>query len=86
MHSLHQPYFELYTQYKHLEKGDNTEVNGTGRFTKPKGIGAIVLDQEDNTGKISNIIFEQVYYFPGEPKLLVIPQKWARDKKNIKYE
>ena len=32
------PYFELYTQCKPLEKGDDTEVNGIGGLIKPKGI------------------------------------------------
>ena len=35
---------------------------------------------EDYTGKIHNLIFLNVYDFPGVPKLLIIPQKWARDR------
>ena len=34
---------------------------------------------EDYTGKIHNLIFLNVYDFPGVPKLLIIPQKWAQD-------
>ena len=30
------PYFELYTQYKTPEKGDNAEFNGIGGIVKPK--------------------------------------------------
>ena len=32
------PYFELYTQYKSLDKGRDTEVNGIGGIIKPKFI------------------------------------------------
>ena len=54
------PYFEIYTQYKHLEKGDDTEVNDIGGLINPKGIGTFLLDLEDDTGKLQNIILEQV--------------------------
>ena len=74
------PYFELYTHYKPLEKGDDTEVNGVRGLIKPKGIVTIVLDMEDDTGKIHNNIFEQVYYFPGVPNLLIVPPKWSQDR------
>ena len=50
------PYFDLYTQYNPLEKGDDTEVNGIGGLMKTKGIGTAVLDMEDDRGKI-NILF-----------------------------
>ena len=33
-HSIN-PYFELYTKYKPLEKGDNTKVNGIGGIMNP---------------------------------------------------
>ena len=74
------PYFELYTELKNVEKGEDTEVNDIVGIIKPKGIGTVVLDLEDGTGKLHTFIFEQVYYFPRAPKLLVSPQKWARDK------
>ena len=37
------PYFELYIEYKPLEKGDDTEVNVIGGLIKPKGVGTVVL-------------------------------------------
>ena len=37
-------------QYKLLEKGDDTEVNGIGGLIRTKGIGTLVLDMEDNKG------------------------------------
>ena len=74
------PYFELYIELKNVEKGEDTEVNDIVGIIKPKGIGTVVLDLEDGTGKLHTFIFEQVYYFPIAPKLLVSPQKWARDK------
>ena len=40
------PYFELYTEYKPLEKGDDAEVNGIGGLIKTKGIGTVVLELE----------------------------------------
>ena len=43
-------------------------------------MGTFFLDLEYDTGKLHIIIFEQVYYFPGAPKLLVSPQKWALDR------
>ena len=72
------PYFELYTHYKPLEKGDDTEVNGIGGIVNPKGVVIVILDLEYNTGQIHNLIFEQVYYLPRAPNLLTSPQKWAR--------
>ena len=45
---------------------------------KTQGVGTIILDLEDDTGKTRNINFENVYYFPGAPKLLISPHKWAR--------
>ena len=78
-HSVN-PYFELYIQYKSLEKGNDTEFNGAGGIINPKGIGNIVLDLEDDTDEFCYIVFEQFYYFPGAPKLLVSPQKLARYK------
>ena len=50
-HSIN-PHFEIYTQYKPLEEGDDTEVNDTRGIINPKGIFTIVLDLEDDTGKI----------------------------------
>ena len=46
------PYFELYTQYKPLMKGDDIEVNSIGGIINPKGIVAAILYLEDNTGKL----------------------------------
>ena len=37
-------YFELYTEYKPLEKGDDIEVNGIGDIIKTKVVGTIFLD------------------------------------------
>ena len=78
-HSIN-PYFELYTDYTHLEKGDNTEVNVIGGIIKTKGICTVFLDLEVDTGKLHNLTFEQVYYFTGAPTLLTSPQKWAQDR------
>lgn len=39
-------YFELYTEYKTLDPGDYTQVNGIGGIIKPQGIGIIVLSLE----------------------------------------
>ena len=50
------PYFEIYTQYKPLEKGYDAEVNGIGGLINTKGIGTFTLDLEYDTGKIHNII------------------------------
>ena len=72
------PYFELYTQYKPLEKGDNIDINGIRGIIKPKGIDTVVLDPEYDTGKLHNLIFKNVYYFHGAPEILISPQKWAR--------
>ena len=78
-HSI-DPYIKLYTEYKPLENGDNTEGNGLGGIINHKGICTIVLDLEYDTVKLQNIIFEQVYYFPGAPNLLIIPKTRARDR------
>ena len=50
------PYFEIYTQYKPLEKGYDAEVNGIGGLINTTGIGTFTLDLEYDTGKIHNII------------------------------
>ena len=71
------PYFGIYTKYKPLDKRENTEVNGIVYIIKNKEIGAVVLDLEYEIGKNQKNIFEQVYYFPGAPKLLISPQKWS---------
>ena len=46
------------TQYKPLEKVHDTEVNGIGGIIKPKGIGTVILDLEDDTGKLQSLVFE----------------------------
>ena len=74
------PYFEIYTQYKPLEKGYDAEVNGIGGLINTKGIGTFTLELEYDTGKIHNIIKKNVYYFPGAPKLLISPQKLSWDR------
>ena len=56
-HSIN-PYFDLYTHYKPLEKGDDKEVNVIGGFIKANGIFTVVLYLEYDTGKIHNIIFK----------------------------
>ena len=53
-------YFELYTEYKPLGKEDDAKVNGIGGIIKPEGIGTVVLELEDDTGKIHNLTFKQV--------------------------
>ena len=58
-HSV-KPYFEIYIEYKPLEKRDNTEVNEIGGIIKPRGICTIVMNLEDYTGKLQNLNFEQV--------------------------
>ena len=74
------PYFELYTQCKTLDKGYDTEVNGIRGIIKPKGIGTTYLYLEDATSKIHNIIIKHGYYYPGSHKLLISPEKWAWDR------
>ena len=44
MNSLHKPYFDIYTEYKPLLKGDDTEANDIGRVIKTKGIATVILD------------------------------------------
>ena len=56
-HSIN-PYFKLYTQYKTPEKGYDTDVNDIEGLIKPKGICTVVLELEDDTGKIHSITFE----------------------------
>ena len=73
-HSVN-PYFELYIQYKSLEKWKDIEVNGSRGIINPKEIGNMFLDLEDNTGEVCYIYFEQFYYFPEAQKILVSPQK-----------
>ena len=38
------PYFDLYTKYKPLYKGGDTENNGIIVLSKLKGIGTVTLD------------------------------------------
>ena len=73
-------YFDIYTQYTPLEKGDNTEGNITRGIINPKGEGTVILYLKDDTGKLHNIIFKNAYYFPGAPKILISPQKRAQDR------
>ena len=54
-------YFKIYTEYKSLYPGGNTEVKGIGGLIKPQGIETIILDLEDNTDKIHNLNLENVY-------------------------
>ena len=44
IHSLNQPYFEIYTQYKPLEKVDDAYADGIGGLIKTKEVGTIFLD------------------------------------------
>ena len=57
-HSIN-PYFELYTEYKLIEKGGDTQFNGIGDIIKSKGVGIVVLEQEDNTDKLHNLNFQE---------------------------
>ena len=68
-----------------MEPGYITQVNGIGGLTKPQVIGHIVLELEYKTGKIHKLTFENVYYFPEAPKLLVGPQTWARDRDEVNF-
>ena len=54
------PYFELYTYYKPLLKGEGIEVNAIGGLINTKGIGTVILDLEDDTCKLHNLTFEKV--------------------------
>ena len=63
---------------------DNTEISLIGGLIHPKGVGAIVLDLEDDRVQIHNLTFKQVYFFPGAPKLLIVPHKWAQDRVEYK--
>ena len=45
-------------QYKPLENGYDTEVNGIGGIIKPKGIVTVVLNLEYDTSKLYNIFFK----------------------------
>ena len=81
-HSIN-PYFELYTHYKYLEKGDDTEVNVIGVIINPKGIGTVVLGLEDYTGKLHNIFFKRLppscsSQAPHQPP------KWSQDRVEYK--
>ena len=49
-------------------------------IVKPKGIVTAALYLEDNSGKLHNLTFKVLYYLPVVHKLLVIPQKWTRDR------
>ena len=71
-HSVN-PYFDLYTEYHPLEEGYMKRVNGIGGIIKPKGLGKIYLDLDNDTGDLHHLIFHNVYYFPGEPKILISP-------------
>ena len=74
------PYSELYKEYKPLEKGDDTEVNIIGGIINNEGVVIAALDLKEDTGKIHNLAFKQVYYFPLTSKLLSSPHKWAQDR------
>ena len=50
---------DLYIEYKPIEEEDDTEVNVIEGLLKPKGIGLIVLDLEDDTVQIHNHTFKQ---------------------------
>ena len=58
--------------------GGGTEVKGIQGIIEPQGIGITPLDLEDNTVKIHNINFKNVYYLPWAPKLLAVPHKLDR--------
>ena len=73
-------YFYLHIEYRPLDPGDTTQVNLIEGVAKPQGIGTIFLELEDNTGKIHKLKFENIYYFPVSPNLLISPQKWASDR------
>ena len=75
-------YFEIYKEYKPLDKGGDTEVNFTKGIVKPQGIGTTSLELEDDKGKIQNIILYIFYYFSGVLKILIIHQKWSRDRRD----
>ena len=55
-----------------------------GGSSSPKGIVTIILDLEEDTGEHYIINFEQVYYSPRAPTLLVSPQKWDQHRGEYK--
>ena len=79
-------YFKIYTEYKSLYPGGNTEVKGIGGLIKPQGIETIILGLEDNTDKIHNLNLENVYYFPDAPNLLISPQKQSQGRGQYKFD
>ena len=75
-HSIN-PYFELYTELKNLEKVNDIELNYIGGIINPKGICTAVLDLKYDTGKLNYLTFEKIYELSGAPNLLISPQKWT---------
>ena len=53
---------------------------------KPKGIGTVTLELEYNTVKLHNILFENIYYFPGAPNILISPQNGPMTEGRMKSE
>ena len=45
----------------------------------------VILDLEENTGKIHNLRFRFFYYFPVASKLLIGPQKWFYYRGEAKF-
>ena len=43
-------------------------------------MGTIVLDLEENTGKLHKFKFKIFYYFHGSSNILISPHKWAYDR------
>ena len=86
MHSPHQPLFSAIHRVQTLEKGDFTKVNGIGGLIKPKEISTLFLDLEYDTGKLHILTFQQYYYFPGAPKLLIfssVPGPFLRSNEEL---
>ena len=70
-------YFKIYTEYKPLDNGDNTEVNIIGGFINPKEIGIFALDLEYDTGKSKISDLEAFNTSPGCPISSSALKKWA---------
>ena len=60
-------YFEIYKEYKPLDKGGDIEVNSIGGIINPNGVDTVALGMEYYTGKIQNIFFLTSTTSPGRP-------------------
>ena len=84
MHLLHQSLLQALHRVQTPRKIVRYRSQYHWGLLKPKVIGTVILDLEYDMGKIHDLNLKQVYYFPGAPKLLVSPQKWAQDRGEYK--